>query len=34
MDKLVVSTDKYPALHDAMAKLQAYERRIVLLVKA
>ena len=34
MDKLVVSTDKYPALRDAMSKLQAYERRIVLLVKA
>jgi hypothetical protein len=34
LDKLVVPTDKYGALHDAMAKLQAYERRVVLLVKA
>jgi transglutaminase-like putative cysteine protease len=34
LDKIVVPTDKYGALHDAMAKLQAYERRIVLLVKA
>jgi hypothetical protein len=34
MDKIVVGTDKYAPLHDAMAKLQAYERRIVLLVKA
>jgi transglutaminase-like putative cysteine protease len=34
MDQLVVPTDKYAPLHDAMAKLQAYERRIVLLVKA
>jgi hypothetical protein len=29
-----VPTDKYGALHDAMAKLQAYERRVVLLVRA
>jgi transglutaminase-like putative cysteine protease len=34
LDKIVVPTDKYGALHDAMAKLQAYERRVVLLVKA
>jgi hypothetical protein len=34
MDKIVVGTDKYAPLHDAMAKLQAYERRVVLLVKA
>ncbi|HSN29018.1 MAG TPA: DUF3857 domain-containing protein [Kofleriaceae bacterium] len=33
MDKLVVPTDKYTALHDAMAKLEAYERRVVLLTK-
>jgi hypothetical protein len=33
MDKLVVGTDKYAPLHDAMAKLQAYERRVVLLTK-
>ena len=34
LDKLVVPTDKYPAFRDAMTKLQAYERRVVLLVKA
>ena len=34
LDKLVVSPEKYPAFHDAITKLQAYERRIVLLTKA
>ncbi len=33
LDKIIVPTDKYVALHDAMAKLQAYERRVVLLTK-
>jgi len=33
LDKPVVATDKYTSLHDAMAKLQAYERRVVLLTK-
>lgn len=34
LDKIVVSPEKYPAFHDAMTKLEAYERRIVLLTKA
>jgi hypothetical protein len=33
VDKLVIAPAKYPAYHDALAKLQAYERRVVLLVK-
>ena len=33
LDKLVVPADKYGAFRDAMTKLQAYERRIVLLPK-
>jgi hypothetical protein len=31
LDKLVVPVDKYAAFRDALTKLQAYERRIVLL---
>ncbi len=34
LDKLVVAPDQYPAFRAAMAKLEAYERRIVLLTKA
>jgi hypothetical protein len=34
LDKLVVPTDKYTAFRSVMTKLDAYERRIVLLVKA
>ncbi len=34
LDKLVVAPDAYPAFRAAMTKLEAYERRIVLLVKA
>ncbi|HEY5923081.1 MAG TPA: transglutaminase domain-containing protein, partial [Kofleriaceae bacterium] len=33
LDKLVVPTDKYGAFREALTKLQAYERRIVLLTK-
>jgi len=33
MDKLLVPTEKYGAFRDAIAKLQAYERRIVLLTR-
>jgi len=33
MDKLVVPTEKYAAFRDALSKLQAYERRIVVLTK-
>ncbi|MDB4954739.1 MAG: transglutaminase protein [Myxococcales bacterium] len=33
LDKLVLPADKYPAFRDAITKLQAYERRIVLLTK-
>ncbi len=33
LDKLVVPVDKYGAFRDAITKLQAYERRIVLLTK-
>lgn len=34
LDKLVLGNDQYGAFHDALAKLQAYERRVVLLTKA
>ena len=34
LDKLVVPTDKYGNFREALTKLQAYERRIVLLTKA
>ncbi|HEV8331468.1 MAG TPA: hypothetical protein VGQ22_08620, partial [Steroidobacteraceae bacterium] len=34
LDKLVVPTDKYGVFREALSKLQAYERRIVLLTKA
>jgi hypothetical protein len=34
LDKLVVAPEQYPAFRAAMAKLEAYERRIVLLTKA
>ncbi|MEO6777116.1 MAG: DUF3857 domain-containing protein [Kofleriaceae bacterium] len=34
LDKLVLESAQYPAFHDALAKLQAYERRVVLLTKA
>lgn len=34
LDKLVLETAQYGAFHDALAKLQAYERRVVLLTKA
>ena len=34
LDKLVVPADKYGAFRDALTKMQAYERRIVLLTKA
>jgi len=33
VDKLVVPTDKYSAFREAITKLQAYERRIVLLTR-
>jgi hypothetical protein len=33
-DKVIVSTAQYGAYHDALAKMKAYERRVVLLVKA
>jgi len=33
LDKLVLGTAQYAAFHDAIAKLQAYERRVVLLTK-
>ena len=33
LDKLVVPTEKYGAFRDALTKLQAYERRIVLLTR-
>jgi hypothetical protein len=34
LDKLVLDTAQYAPYHDALAKLQAYERRVVLLEKA
>ncbi|HET9987653.1 MAG TPA: DUF3858 domain-containing protein, partial [Kofleriaceae bacterium] len=34
LDKLVLENAQYGAFHDALAKLQAYERRVVLLTKA
>jgi hypothetical protein len=34
LDKLELDTAHYTAFHDALAKLQAYERRVVLLTKA
>jgi len=34
LDKLVVAPEQYAAYHDALAKLKAYERRVILLVKA
>ena len=34
LDKLVLDTAQYPPYHDALAKLQAYERRVVLLEKS
>ena len=33
LDKLLLSPDKYPAFREAITKLQAYERRIVLLTR-
>ena len=33
LDQLVLDTTQYAPYHDAMAKLQAYERRVVLLTK-
>jgi transglutaminase-like putative cysteine protease len=33
LDKLVIDTAQYAPYHDALAKLQAYERRVVLLEK-
>ncbi len=33
LDKLVLGNDQYAGFHDALAKLQAYERRVVLLTK-
>ncbi|HEY1551570.1 MAG TPA: DUF3857 and transglutaminase domain-containing protein [Kofleriaceae bacterium] len=33
LDKIVVDTAEYAPYHDALAKLQAYERRVVLLQK-
>jgi hypothetical protein len=33
VDKLVVPTDKYGAFRETLTKLQAYERRIVLLTR-
>jgi len=34
LDKMVVPTEKYPAFRAALTKLEAYERRIVLLTRA
>ncbi|HEY1558487.1 MAG TPA: DUF3857 domain-containing protein [Kofleriaceae bacterium] len=34
LDKLVIAPEQYAAYHDALAKLKAYERRVILLVKA
>ncbi len=34
LDQMVLPAEKYGAFHDAVTKLQAYERRIVLLTKA
>ena len=34
LDKIVVPADKYGAFREALTKLQAYERRIVLLEKS
>ena len=34
LDKLVLDTKEYAPYHDALAKLQAYERRVVLLEKS
>jgi hypothetical protein len=34
LDKIELAADKYPAFRDAITKLRAYERRIVLLTKA
>jgi hypothetical protein len=34
IDKLLVPADSYPGFRDAMAKLRAYERRVVLLTRA
>ena len=33
LDKLDLAIDKYAGYHDAMTKLNAYERRIVLLTR-
>jgi transglutaminase-like putative cysteine protease len=33
LDKLVLGTAQYAAFHDALSKLQAYERRVVLLTR-
>ena len=33
LDKIVLGTEQYTAFHDAITKLQAYERRVVLLTK-
>jgi hypothetical protein len=33
LDRLDLPVDKYPGYHDAMAKLTAYERRVVLLTR-
>jgi cellulose synthase operon protein C len=33
LDKLTVPAEKYPAFRDALTKLQAYERRVVLLTR-
>ena len=33
LDKIVLGTAQYAAFHDALAKLQAYERRVVLLTR-
>jgi hypothetical protein len=33
LDKMVVPTDKYGGFREALTKLQAYERRVVLLQK-
>ena len=33
LDKMVVPTEKYPAFRAALTKLEAYERRIVLLTR-
>jgi len=34
LDRLTIAPDKYPQFRDALARLQAYERRVVLLTKA